>query len=168
MVRRGGRPTWAPLLVVHGSWLVHLRTPQSAFGGQLPFAGEPFGPQELNDKVISAPDLPGRERLWLVTRKTVYGHRLLGFCVRRCSIWHHMQGGGAYVAKDRRSSMTRSYPRRICRAGKEKNAGIAGLCRGFSTQSARQRQAEMAARIELLRSAKKHPIRRSVRSCVFS
>ena len=93
---------------------------------------------------------------------------LQGFCIRRCSIWHHMQGGGAYVAKDRRSSMTRSYPRRICQAGKEKNAGIAGLCRGFSTQSARQRQAEMAARIELLRSAKKHPIRRSVHSCVFS
>ena len=47
-------------------WLVHLRTPQSAFGGQLPFAGEPFGPQELNDAVKSAPNLPGRERQWLV------------------------------------------------------------------------------------------------------
>ena len=49
-------------------WLVHLRTPQPAFGGQLPFAGEPFRPQELNDAVISAPDLPGRERQWLVVR----------------------------------------------------------------------------------------------------
>ena len=68
VVRRGGRPTWAPLLVVRGSWLVHLRTPQSAFGGQLPFAGEPFRPQELNDAVKSAPNLPGRERQWLVVR----------------------------------------------------------------------------------------------------
>ena len=58
---------------------------------------------------------------------------------------------GCFLA-DRRSSIRAAISACLCRAGKEKNAGIAELCRGFSTQSARQIRRGYDHVIELLRS----------------